>query len=258
MSRVEITDEMKRRTIARQWAAFDERACKHFRALHGEKAGWFGEDVLDHAAREGVKAAREWGNDSVGGMLDYLTLVYMMGHEFTRDPQYQSWVGLWIKHTSETGERLKTEHLIAEALDIIPEFNPTPAQWMNALDAAEELLKLTAPARRMSETDAREATVKLLGAIWPRRLEHLAEEELSAEILALNPVLGGLGCKTPGLFAAGALLALHFGIGFLRDPRYPRFAEIAGRNELNGEERLGLLIRAARALELYPDQRSAG
>ena len=261
MTRVETTDEMKQRTIARQWAAFDRRACHHFRALHGDKVGWLGEDVLDHAAREGVKAAQRWGNDSVGGMLDYLTLVYMMGHEFANDPQYQSWVGLWVKHTDDTGERLKTEHLIVEALDLIPEFNPSPALWLNALDAADALLEAaqaTAPAYRMSEADARNATVSLLGTAWPKRMEHLSEEELSAKIPALNPVLGKLGCKTPRLFAVGTLLALHFGIGFLRDPRYPIFAEIADRGELTGKEKLCLLIQTARELELYPDKRSSG
>jgi len=256
--RVEITDEMKQRTIVRRWAECDRQAVLHFCKLHTDWAGWFEEGVLEAAARQGVSEARRWGADTTGGILDYLTLVYMMGHQFTKDPQYQSWVGPWLKHTGETGERLKTEHLIREALELIPEFYPSVQQWLKALDVAETFVHPSAEyKRRMTEAEATDATLALLQSAWPARIAHLGEEELSAQMQTLNPILGRLGCKTPKLFAVGALLSLRFGIGFLQDPKYPRFGEIAESRELEGHEKVKSIMQIAREFALYPERMSS-
>jgi len=257
MKRVTISEEMKQRTIARLRSDCDKRAIAHFRELHTEWAGWFGEGVLEAAALEGVKDARQSGNDSVGGILDYLTMVYMMGHQFTSDPQYQSWVGPWIKHSKDTGERLKTEHLAREALELIPKFYLSVADWLKALDAAEERVK-KAPdlTQRFTEPVAKEATTTFLNSVWPSRMEHLSEEELSALMHAMNPPFGAMNLKTPELFAVGMLFALRFGSGFLWDPRYPRFAELAGREDLIGQEWGLSMIEVAREFARYPQKRS--
>lgn len=254
MSRVALSQDFVKRTIARRWSEFTERACRHFRALHAEDIGWYDAAQLDEAARQGVQAARAYGNDSEGGILDYLTLVYMLGREFTTDPQYATWIGPWLEYHRDSGERLKVEHIIAEALPFSDAIEPTPTAWMNALAMAQAGLDAATPLAggQLKLDQAVQTTGHLLAHAWPQRWQHLPPEQLPACLIAYNATIGGLRLRTGGEVAAFALLALRFGAAFCDEVRFDRFRSAAAHPG-SGRDRIVALLEAAGSLAHHSD-----
>ncbi len=268
MSRSEIPAAFRERVIAQRWREFHAKACEHFLRLHEPAVSWFGKETLKQAALEAVEAARRTGNKSHGGMLDYLTIVYLLGREFEIDAQYRDFVEGWITSAKVSSERLYTEFLITDAIRYAESVALAPHAWAAALDAADAAVDRVAN-DAMTEMQVIDAVTDLLREVWPQRLARFRIDELAAAGLTakdlpgdesllhgddlpivvrdLNQPMGALGVRTPGQFAAGALLALRFGRGFARDPRYAPFVAIA-RQEQTASQRLHALLDAARDL----------
>ena len=254
MNRVALSQDFLERTTARRWSEFTERACQHFRALHAEGTGSYDAAQLEEAARQAVQAARAYGNDSEGGILDYLTLVYMLGREFATDPQYATWIGPWLEYHQDNGERLKVEHIIAEALPFADAIEPTLTAWRNALAMAQAGLDAATPLAggQLKLDQAVQATGHLLAQAWPQRWQHLPPEQLPACLIAYNATIGGLRLRTGGEVAAFALLALRFGAAFCDEVRFDHFRRVAAHPG-SGRDRIEALLEAAGSLPRQSD-----
>lgn len=257
MSRVVISDQFAQRIIERRWAEFGERAVQHFRELHEPDVEWFGTAALDAAAHEAVAAARRYGNDSVGGILDYLTLVYMLGRDFATDPQYGDWIGPWLEYHRDSGERLKVEHIIGEALPYADDIEPSRAQWKDALEAALAQLEVLPPllGGRLNAHQALEACAALIARVWPQRWDLLPAEQREPCLREYVGTITRLGLRTGGEIAAFVMLALRFGGGFCDDIRFARF-HTALAEQADGENRIRALLTTAMDLaDLPPAQK---
>jgi hypothetical protein len=197
---------------------YKTKLCRHLRQYDPLLCEAAGAEALEEAVDLGVQRAHECSFTLNGPIRSYLEIMFVLGSDFDRDPQY-FWLRPWLQPQERYPEMERARYLQFHVIRFINDFQGSDN--INIIHALNQAQDITREQLIEISRNYPEKAVNWLESMHPLKCRFIGKDALRSLMNLAIKETARAELQGPESVALVLGLMFTFGSGILHDPMYP-------------------------------------
>lgn len=211
---------------------YKSKLCRHLRQYDPLLCEAAGSEALEEAVDLGVQRAHECSFTLNGPIRTYLEIMFALGSDFDRDPQY-FWLKSWLQPQERYPEMERARYLQFHVIRFIADFQGSDN--INIIHALNQAQGITREQLIEISRNYPEKAVNWLESMHPLKCRFIGKDALGSLMKLAIKETAKVEFQGPESVALVLGLMFTFGSGILRDPMYPWVTRTLASPDEKGE-----------------------